>query len=143
MTWTYGGNPAASTIDAIRLEIGDTIEEEQLLQDEELEYFYEEEGSILGAAARACEAIAAKFSREADLKVGDLSLSASQKADLKVGDLSLSASQKAEHYREKAKVLRERSQKKGSTLGKLTASTIKTDKYFLRDMFKYDGEATG
>jgi len=128
MTWTYGGNPATSTIDAIRLEIGDTIEEEQLLQDEELEYFYEEEGSILGAAARACEAIAAKFSREADLKVGEL---------------SLSASQKAKHYQEKAKVLRERAQKKGSTLGKLTTSTIKTDKYFLRDMFKYDGEATG
>ena len=33
MTWTYGGNPAASVIDAIRLEIGDTIEDEQLLQD--------------------------------------------------------------------------------------------------------------
>ena len=128
MTWTYGGNPAASVIDAIRLEIGDTIEDEQLLQDEELEYFYEEEGSVLGAAARACEAIAAKFAREADLKVGDL---------------SLSASQKAEHYREKAKVLRERAKKKGSTLGKLTTSTIKTDKYFLRDMFKYNGEATG
>jgi len=73
MTWSYSGDPATSPIDAIRLEIGDTVEEEQLLSDEEINYLYQESGKrVFAAAARACDILASKFAREADVSVGGM-----------------------------------------------------------------------
>lgn len=80
MTWTYTGNPTASPLDAVRLLIGDTVEAEPLLSDEEVLYFLTQAGSVEGAAIRACEALASRFAREADIRVGELSVSLAQRA---------------------------------------------------------------
>ena len=39
MTWTYTNNPAGSSRDALRLAVGDTIENDPRLSDEEVEHF--------------------------------------------------------------------------------------------------------
>lgn len=97
MTWTYSGDPSSSDRDAIRFLIGDTETLDQLVTDEEIAYALTQQPSINLAAALVCDAIAAKFAREADRRVGDVSLSASQRAeayrtkarDLRTNGLSL------------------------------------------------------
>lgn len=79
MVWSYSGDPTLSNKDAVRFEIGDTIQLEPLLEDGEITYALGREPNLLSAAARCCEAIAAKFAREADNKLGPQSISASQK----------------------------------------------------------------
>lgn len=81
MTWTYSGNPSASDRDAVRFHVGDTDTTDQLVTDEEIAYALTQQPSIELAAALICDAIAAKFTREADRRVGDVSLSASQQAE--------------------------------------------------------------
>jgi hypothetical protein len=81
MAWTYSGKPSSSERDQVRFLIGDTKDCDQIIQDEEIEYLLDLEGSVFRAAAMACETIAAQFSRLADEKVGDISVSLSQKAD--------------------------------------------------------------
>jgi hypothetical protein len=85
VTWTYGANPydpdlnaSGSKIDAVRLEIGDTNEADQLLQDEEITYYLRH--PLLYAAAYACEAVSAKYARQVDKMVGRLRISATAKA---------------------------------------------------------------
>lgn len=81
MGWNYGSDPSGSNLDAVRLLIGDTDFNDQLLQDEEINFFIAQEGSINGAASRSCEAIAAKFSRLCDEKLGQASVTYSQKSE--------------------------------------------------------------
>lgn len=38
MTWSYSGDPSRSKIDECRFLLGDTIEEEPIMQDEEIQY---------------------------------------------------------------------------------------------------------
>lgn len=68
MTWNYSGNPSTSTTDEIRFLIGDTDPEEELIQDEEIQYLYNTwftiYGTVFYVAAIACETIAASFARE-------------------------------------------------------------------------------
>lgn len=82
MAWTYSGDPASSTRDAVRFLIGDTDSTDQLLQDAEITYVISESGgSVYQAAHDAAYAVASKFSRMATSKsVGDLSLSYSDRA---------------------------------------------------------------
>lgn len=82
MTWSYGNNPSANEIDAVRLMIGDTIDEEcsRQLSDEEIQFYLDQWCNPTVAAAEACLALAAKYSRRADEKVGDVSVSYSQTA---------------------------------------------------------------
>lgn len=86
MSWSYyaGGG----TRDWIRFVIGDTDEDDELLQDEEIDAALSNEGNKYAAAAICADAIAAKFAREADKTVGPLSISASQKGEryLKLAD---------------------------------------------------------
>lgn len=89
MSWSYSGNPGANAKDAVRFYVGDTEKCSPLLQDEEIEWLLEKYAyAPLNAAIRACEAIAAKFSRQADETVGRVSISLSQKskAFLKLSD---------------------------------------------------------
>lgn len=78
MTWQYLGVPGTTSAvarrDAVRLLVKDTVSTRPLIQDEELDFFLAENGNqVWGAAADACDALAA---REAKSKsVGDLSLS--------------------------------------------------------------------
>ena len=45
MSWTYSGNPADSKLDEYRFLIGDTNEDEPILQDEEIQYIIDTYGS--------------------------------------------------------------------------------------------------
>ena len=78
--WSYSGDPSSSYKDAVRLLIGDTDESDQLLTDEEINYLISVGGSAEYGAVLAAESISAKLSRLADVKVGELSKSASQQA---------------------------------------------------------------
>lgn len=79
MTFTWSGDPAASTLEAVRREIGDTDSTDQLLQDAEIEYAISQERTVFGAAARCCEWLARAFAREADRAMGPMRISLSQK----------------------------------------------------------------
>ena len=45
MSWTYSGNPADSKLDEYRFLIGDTNEDEPIMQDEEIQYIIDTYGS--------------------------------------------------------------------------------------------------
>ena len=82
MTWTYTNNPTGSSRDALRLAVGDTTENDPRLSDEEVEHFlglYPD--SLDLAAAKAAEAIAARYSSMAVSYVGDLDNSPHLKAE--------------------------------------------------------------
>lgn len=79
MSWSY--NPGASTRDWVRFRIGDTDTADQLLSDEEINSALTREGNEYKAAAVCADAIAGKFAREADKRVGPLAISASQKSE--------------------------------------------------------------
>ena len=86
MAWTYD----ASLIDAataigrryiVRLMISDTNTADQLLQDEEIDYFLDKnDDSIRYAALDAIRALIAKFSRAADERMGHTEVKRSQMA---------------------------------------------------------------
>jgi len=82
LTWTYTNNPSGSSRDALRLAVGDTTENDPRLSDEEVEHFlglYPD--SLDLAAAKAAEAIAARYSSMAVSYVGDLDNSPHLKAE--------------------------------------------------------------
>lgn len=71
MTFTYNlADLATSEKDQVRLEIGDTDVNRQLLQDEEIAQFIAVERNFWSAAARACEAISRLFLSRADVRLG-------------------------------------------------------------------------
>lgn len=75
MTYTYDGNPAGSSLDAVRYLTGDTDDCDQQLQDEEIDYQLSVDGSVTQAAASCCRVLAARYARKAtSKKVGDLAL---------------------------------------------------------------------
>lgn len=80
MTFSYDEN-IGDDVSEVRLILGDTDSTDVLLQDEEIDFFLTDEGSVEGAAARGAEAIAAKFSRRADVSIGDYSEKLNQVAD--------------------------------------------------------------
>jgi len=79
LTWTYSGDPTASDLDGVRFLVGDVDEDEQLLSDEEIEYLLSQYSDSRMAAARAARAIAARFARQVDERVGDMALTLSQR----------------------------------------------------------------
>ena len=82
MSWTYTNNPSGSSRDALRLAVGDTIENDPRLSDEEVEHFLALYPASLDlAAAKAAEAIAARYSSMAVSYVGDLDNSPHLKAE--------------------------------------------------------------
>ena len=121
MSWSYSKDPTLSDLDAVRFEIGDTDITHPLLDDEEIEYALNVEPNIYSAAARCCEAISAKFARDADYRLGPQ---------------AVQASQRAKAYADKAVELR----RKGS-MGKPYAGGIQKgeealDKYLRQPAFK-------
>jgi hypothetical protein len=79
MTWTYSGDPTSAPKEEVRFLVGDTVQADPLVTDEEIGYALNMQNSPIGAAVMTCRAIAAKFSRLADKSVGDLRISLSQK----------------------------------------------------------------
>jgi len=81
MAWSYDPNLPTKT-DEVRLIIGDTDIDDQLLQDEEIEYFLEQsQDSVTQASIKAVMAIIAKLSRKVDKSVGEAKLSLSQQIE--------------------------------------------------------------
>jgi hypothetical protein len=76
--FTYSGDPARNDNDATRFLLGDTDPEDFLLQDKEIAWLVSEHGSPRSAAIHGAEGIAAKFSRLADEKVGQVSVNYKQ-----------------------------------------------------------------
>ena len=64
MAFTYGGDPANSTLETVRFICGDTISKDPLLNDAEIDFIISREGNVDLAAANACERIAAKEARK-------------------------------------------------------------------------------
>ena len=107
MTWTYGGDPSASALAAIRFLTADTDTNDQLINDEEIAWTNNQvTGSDTATTAlyevsyRVMVAIASKFSRLADQSVGDL------KVDM---------FQKATNAREQAALLKQQALREGNT----------------------------
>ena len=102
MAWSY--DPALTDrMDEVRFLVGDTVQTDPMMQNEEIERLLVLYPPVLTqpaylAAAAACDAIASRFGRQ------------TQKS---VGALSVSAQQKYEHYKELATVLRTAYQTKG------------------------------
>ena len=92
--WSYTADPSGKPLDWVRLHIGDTECNQALLVDAEIDFFLAEEPDLYLAAARAAEAIAARFARDVQTSAAGLA-NASQ--------------QKFEHYMELASHLRRRS----------------------------------
>ncbi|MFZ6029956.1 MAG: hypothetical protein ACOYYS_19760 [Chloroflexota bacterium] len=84
MAFTYD---ISTDIGQLRLEIGDTDQgsgckpDNANFSDEELQVWLDREGSVIGAVAAACEALARIWARLADLAIGPRHESLSQVAD--------------------------------------------------------------
>lgn len=95
MTFTYGYDPSASDVAAVRFEIQDTNPNAPFLQDEEIKWaIFEETGTtasdtkvtltqpfLWSSAAHCMEAIARSFAMQADTELGTLSITYSKQAD--------------------------------------------------------------
>lgn len=69
MAWTYSGNPAESDRDAVRFEVQDTDQTNRLVSDDEIEYALTAAGTVLGAAAHCCDALARRFAARVDVSI--------------------------------------------------------------------------
>lgn len=130
---TYGNDPENDDGDAVRLECGDTTGVEWLLTDAEIDYCIAREANVTSAAARACDLIAAEFSREVTMRAGA------------GGEFQIRAEQAAIGYRQKAVDLRARAvlyttpYAGGISISDKNAEEERTDRVepaFSRDQFK-------
>lgn len=77
----YGGDPANSGRDQVRLLIGDRNPDDLQFTDTEVDWMLAEAGEApLVAAVRACRALQARYARDMDASNGDVSKSYSQRA---------------------------------------------------------------
>lgn len=82
LSWTYSKNPKDSDLDRIRFMIGDVIEEEPYLENEEIEFLLELHNNQFTIVAVECvKAILAKIAREVDYKIGAEQVSSRQAYD--------------------------------------------------------------
>lgn len=80
LQFTYSGDPASSPRDAVRFLVGDTNSKRPLLDDREVNHAIAEMVNLSLAAAFLADHLCARFTREADIKVGQVSKSLSQVA---------------------------------------------------------------
>jgi hypothetical protein len=113
MSWTY--NPTLPTDkDIVRFMVGDTISADPLVEDEEILATLSMQPVVQLASAEIAEAIAGKFARCVDTKVG--------KSELK-------KSQRAQFYLDLSKRIKEQYRRKGAFTGIPYAGGIsKSDK---------------
>ena len=81
MAWTYGGDPANSDRDAVRLQIGDTDSTDPQLTDAEVDYFLSQNGTVNAASLAAVRAIMAEYARLVTKAVGDLRINYSDRLE--------------------------------------------------------------
>lgn len=78
MAFTYDGTLDTNR-EKVRLEIGDTDSTAAQFTDAEIDYFLAKDASVIGAAILACKALIAKYARQVNRKVGDLSIDAGER----------------------------------------------------------------
>ena len=66
MTWTYNPASVSTALAKVRLYIGDTNTNDQLLSDEEVAAIQGTETNLFYVAARCCDAVIAKLARDVD-----------------------------------------------------------------------------
>lgn len=81
MTWTYSGDPSTSPKDEVRFLLGDTDTNDQLIQDEEIEYLLTTWEHPILAASYAAEQIATGFTRHVSISGDGMSWSGGELAD--------------------------------------------------------------
>ena len=69
----YGNDPENDPADELRLLIGDTVLSDELLTDNEVDFFLADGGSAIWGAVRAATAVAAKFARKVTSTSGRVS----------------------------------------------------------------------
>lgn len=74
MAFSYSGDPSTSPKDRVRFELADTAKNAPILSDEEIDFCITQESTIEGAIAKGAETITAKFRRQVNVRVGQLSL---------------------------------------------------------------------
>lgn len=79
MSWTYDPSDMSSALNRVRLRMGDVIEDDPQMQDEEIQLFIDVSSTDADAAYAALTALAARYARESDKWVGDLKILKSQK----------------------------------------------------------------
>lgn len=72
MSWTYSGDPSSSDLDAVRFCIGDTIETDQLLQDEEIQFLLDTYESVRLACINGIISIMASYARYVNEEVDEV-----------------------------------------------------------------------
>lgn len=77
---SYGNDPKNDPIDEVRLLIGDTDHDNEILTDEEISYYIVKRGEGLPAAVGAAYALQAEFSKLADETAGDVEVKWAQRA---------------------------------------------------------------
>ena len=75
MAWSYDPTTlSSSSKDQVRFKLGDTVEEEALLQDEEIEFLLaQNNGSVIQATIAACMSIISILSGVTDFRIGPYS----------------------------------------------------------------------
>jgi hypothetical protein len=79
MSWSYDAASLSDPINEVRLFIGDTNENDQQLQNEEIQLFIDASSTTSGAAVMALRVLCSKYARYVDKWVGDLKILASQR----------------------------------------------------------------
>lgn len=79
MSFSYSGNPANSTLDAVRFLVEDTNSQDPQLQNEEINWLIAQYTNVWKSAAYAAGNIAAKYARQVSKAVGDLRLEYQQR----------------------------------------------------------------
>lgn len=75
--------PITTTLDQVRLHLGDTDETRPLFNDDELEFLLSERGdNVLLTAADACDILATRFARDYDFRWKDSAFNRSQMAQM-------------------------------------------------------------
>lgn len=124
MTWTYGGTPGRETPeerrDAVRSLVGDVVQSDQQIQDEEIAFFLaESRENVYSAASLVARNIAAKYARLVDSNVDS-------------GGIQVSYSQRQANYESLANSLKREASRRGEvsifTVGAGGISNIDVDR---------------
>lgn len=129
MSWTYDSRNIADNTAKLRLLVGDTNTNDQLLTDSEVTYILTLETNLRLASARACDIIIAKLARDIDRN--------------NIG-MSATRSQKVQHYRDMAKDMRAEARLERDDLAevflggvsKSVKTTLESDSDFIQPAFR-------
>ena len=128
MTWTYTNTSIVTNLAKVRLLIGDTNTNDQILTDEEITFHIGEEGNIYLAGAACCDSIIGQFARDVDRSgVG----------------IQATRSQIVQHYQDLAERLRKRGEKNADLTDDLIGGesesrkeTLESDSDFVKPLFR-------